>query len=372
MRLFSFSVTAFSALAISIGSLAGAQIANQHIRNATAVGEVFAEGEKITTAILEYDQEIDNARLSPSSFSVKDRKITRVYANSTADKAAKGANGRFVVVELDPSDQDAAILGGNRDRPAGMAGQGGPGGPDGPGGPGAQGGPGGPSGLAGSGGQSGAPGTSRAGTGMPGGGGGARKPVKLTLAQVAEIATIKGAKIPGNSTLFETNQAKNLIVDDFKQLDWKDPVTGKTVMYNLYFPKNYDKNKSYPMVLFMHDASVDSPDHDRTLIQGLGAIVWASPEDQAKHPSFVLAPQFNGGGGRPGGPGGPSVPGGANGAGQGGPNGGAQGGSGGHGLESEDQADLVYRLVSFVIGQYNIDTNRKSSPKCSVESHSSG
>ncbi|MGA2170574.1 MAG: PHB depolymerase family esterase [Terracidiphilus sp.] len=43
----------------------------------------------------------------------------------------------------------------------------------------------------------------------------------------------------------------------------------------------------------MHDASVNSTEHDRTLIQGLGAVVWASPEDQAKHPAFVLAPQIN-------------------------------------------------------------------------------
>jgi predicted peptidase len=58
-------------------------------------------------------------------------------------------------------------------------------------------------------------------------------------------------------------------------------------MYNLYVPMNYDKNKSYPMVLFMHDASVNSPEHDRTLIRGLGAVVWASPEDQSKHPALT-------------------------------------------------------------------------------------
>lgn len=31
----------------------------------------------------------------------------------------------------------------------------------------------------------------------------------------------------------------------------------------------------------------------RTLQQGFGAVALASPEDQAKHPSFVLAPQFS-------------------------------------------------------------------------------
>ena len=29
-----------------------------------------------------------------------------------------------------------------------------------------------------------------------------------------------------------------------------------------------------------------------TLVQGLGAVVWASPQDQAKHEAFVVAPQY--------------------------------------------------------------------------------
>jgi len=333
---------------------------NPHIKNATAFGEIFPEGEKITAAFLEYDQAIDSAKLTASSFSVKDRKIVRVYANTTASKTAKGVNGRFVVIELDPADPEAAILGGERSRPSTMSSQSGPGAP------------------AGLGGASAAAPRAGGGINMPGGGGGARKPVKLMLSQVAEIATAKGGKIAGNAASFETNLAKNLIIDDFQQLDWKDPVTGANVMYNLYLPKGYDKNKSYPMVLFMHDASVNSNDHDRTLIQGLGAIVWASPADQAKHPSIVLAPQFGGNSG-PGGPGGgPGAPGGA-----GGPGGGAPGGANGpnataqaapagpapgataagpaprtNGPINYAQADLIVRLVNYITGQYSVDKNR--------------
>jgi predicted peptidase len=340
--------------------------ANPHIKNATAIGEVFAEGEKITTAILEYDQEIDNAKLTSSAFSVKDRKITKIYANTLADKAAKGVNGRFVVLELDPLDAAAAVLTGQGDRPSGQSGQSGPGGPSGQSGQSK----GGPGGQAGPGGANNSPGAtnrpSDLGVGpMIGGGGGVRKPVKVTVTQVAEIATVRNGKIPGNPAPFETNKARNLIVDDFQQLDWKDPVTGTNVMYNLYVPKNYDKNKSYPMVLFMHDASVGSSDHDRTLIQGLGAIVWATPEDQAKHPSFVLATQFGGGRG-PGGPGGPGGQGGQRGpGGPGAAGGGAPGGPGGAGQGApsgmqgfSDNVDLVYRLVNYLTSQYNIDKNR--------------
>jgi predicted peptidase len=315
--------------------------ANPHIKNATAIGEVFAEGEKITAAILEYDQEIDNAKLAASAFLVKDRKIMKVYANTSADKAAKGGKGRFVVLELDPSDAEAAVLTGQGDRPGGQSS------PSGPGGQAGRGGANRPSDM---------------GVGpMIGGGGGVRKPVKVTVTQVAEIATAKGGKIPGNPSPFETNKARNLIIDDFLQLDWKDPVTGTNVMYNLYLPKNYNKNRSYPMVLFMHDASVNSTDHDRTLIQGLGAIVWATPEDQAKHPSFVLATQFGGGGS--GGPGGPGAQGrqgepGRQGAAGGGAPGGTREGAPGGVREFSGNVDLVYRLVNYLTSQYNIDKNR--------------
>jgi predicted peptidase len=46
------------------------------------------------------------------------------------------------------------------------------------------------------------------------------------------------------------------------------------------------------MVLFMHDLGVTNINPYTTLVQGLGATVWASPTEQAKHPAFVLAPQY--------------------------------------------------------------------------------
>ncbi|MDB5784712.1 hypothetical protein [Caballeronia mineralivorans] len=62
--------------------------------------------------------------------------------------------------------------------------------------------------------------------------------------------------------------------------------------YNLFAPKDYDASKSYPLVLFMHDAGATSDVTRTTLFQGLGAILWASPQDQATRPCFVLAPQY--------------------------------------------------------------------------------
>ena len=91
----------------------------------------------------------------------------------------------------------------------------------------------------------------------------------------------------------ENDKQKTLIVDDFLKLEFKDSKTGETLKYNLFVPKNYDKKKSYPMVLFIHDAGVISDETDITLIQGLGAVIWATPSEQAKHECFVLAPQYS-------------------------------------------------------------------------------
>lgn len=83
-------------------------------------------------------------------------------------------------------------------------------------------------------------------------------------------------------------------VPEFKQLEFKDAETGKTMKYNLFTPKNADESKKYPLVLFMADASTPGTDITRPLTQGYGALVWATAESQAKNPCYVLVPQFSG------------------------------------------------------------------------------
>lgn len=84
------------------------------------------------------------------------------------------------------------------------------------------------------------------------------------------------------------------IAPRFKTLQFHDSVTGKTMAYNLYTPKNYDPKKRYPLVLFMADASTVGKGAAAPLMQGYGGIIWATDESQAKCPSFVLVPAFTG------------------------------------------------------------------------------
>ena len=80
----------------------------------------------------------------------------------------------------------------------------------------------------------------------------------------------------------------------FKQLEYRDSLTGKTMRYNLFTPRNIDDSKKYPLVLFMADASTPGTDVTRPLVQGYGALVWATDAWQKEHPCFVLVPQYSG------------------------------------------------------------------------------
>ena len=76
------------------------------------------------------------------------------------------------------------------------------------------------------------------------------------------------------------------VVEDFRQ----HQLNG--MWYNLYIPK-LEEGKTYPLVLFIHDAGACGADPKITLSQGNGAVSFAAPVWQEKHPCFVLAPQVD-------------------------------------------------------------------------------
>ncbi|MCD7765008.1 MAG: hypothetical protein LUH53_00600 [Lachnospiraceae bacterium] len=86
----------------------------------------------------------------------------------------------------------------------------------------------------------------------------------------------------------KNDRLRNLVVDDFIQGEFEG------LSYNLFIPKDCEPGKTYPLVQFIHDAGPCGKEPKLTLTQGVGAIVWAKPEEQAKRKCFVLAPQFDG------------------------------------------------------------------------------
>ncbi len=116
-------------------------------------------------------------------------------------------------------------------------------------------------------------------------------------------------------------------VSKYQQFEYKDEETGETMQYNLFVPEGYDASQSYPLMLFIGDASTAGKEVTVPLTQGYGGVIWASAAEQAKHPSFVLVPQYKT-------------------------------------VTVNDKAETTYevemtiRLVQYLCGQWSIDTKR--------------
>ena len=92
----------------------------------------------------------------------------------------------------------------------------------------------------------------------------------------------------------ELLRLREIMAPKFQTLQFHDEITGRTMTYNLFVPKNYDAKKSYPLVLFMADASTTGKGAMSPLKQGYGGFIWAMDETQKDNPSFVLVPAFDG------------------------------------------------------------------------------
>ncbi len=67
----------------------------------------------------------------------------------------------------------------------------------------------------------------------------------------------------------------------------------QTMPYRLFVPPSYDKRKQYPLVLWLCGSAGRGTNNLNQISIGnvIGSHVWTTPENQAKHPCFVLAPQ---------------------------------------------------------------------------------
>jgi predicted peptidase len=67
----------------------------------------------------------------------------------------------------------------------------------------------------------------------------------------------------------------------------------ETLPYRLFTPQGYDKRRKYPLVLWLHGGAGLGNDNLKQISAGnkIGSHVWTFPENQTKHPCFVVAPQ---------------------------------------------------------------------------------
>ncbi|MGM9693014.1 MAG: alpha/beta hydrolase-fold protein [Alloprevotella sp.] len=257
-------IIAIMALAGTVGA-AQAQSQTEkpeHVQSATAISRVLGDGRKVETLVIEYDAPISNKSLTVGSFQVEGREVTRVYANTSPGRADKAADGKYVVIELktevdlyaQPKQPTAEDMEKKRERDR------------------MQGGPG-----------------LRAGWST---GGNDEYPGDASAVQAADIKTVGGKKYKASDTPIASTAQRCLVADDFRQEEFVSPYTGQVLPYNIYIPAGYDAAKSYPLVLFIHDAGVASGPVTHTLYQGNGATSWAEPEAQARHECIVVAPEY--------------------------------------------------------------------------------
>ncbi|MBR1859237.1 MAG: hypothetical protein IJ797_07050 [Selenomonadaceae bacterium] len=245
-----------SVLSFSIVSAASASA----IQDVEAVTEVFGDGENLSAVILTYDKAILGQSVSIEDFEVINRKIINAYVNDTPEKGKGDASaGRYIVLELEPLplvDQmpEQHSLEDRNERAA-----------------------------------KGFHGPTLGSHGNP-------QALPTFSAEVKQLGIVKATDgtIYAPSSIIKSSHTRQLLVENFTQDIYYDVQQNNAqLMYNLYIPQNYDPNKKYPLVVFMHDAGAVSPQIKTAILQGRGAVAWTTPEWQAKYPCFVLAPQYD-------------------------------------------------------------------------------
>ncbi|MEM8526218.1 MAG: prolyl oligopeptidase family serine peptidase [Bacteroidota bacterium] len=64
---------------------------------------------------------------------------------------------------------------------------------------------------------------------------------------------------------------------------------GSTLPYRILYPENYDKGKSYPLLLFLHGAGERGDDNEVQLVHG--SKLFTDTENRKKYPAIVVFPQ---------------------------------------------------------------------------------
>ena len=232
-------------LAAGLPRFVMAGTANYPIK-ATAITQVFGNGVQLIAIGLEFEQAVEKDHFSAKDFAVKGRTVERVFVSQAAD-LVEAESGKFVIVALSPADSNTSL---QEDVIA----------PDAP------------------------KQENKIKNGKPNWVAGQKMSKTIRFKEATASISVDGKSL-------ETTAVNNLIVDEFKQATFQDSEIGKTLKYNFFEPQN--QNEPLPLVLFMHDASVTSEQDRATLFQGLGAVIWADPQEQAKRPCYVLAPQYD-------------------------------------------------------------------------------
>ena len=199
------------------------------VENITAVTKVTGNGQMVAAAVLEYSEVVSGRELKADRYQVKDRNITRVYTSRTKEPGQGTSEGKYVILELDLQDQNASVK---------------------------------------------------------------RRIGKGRDAKLKVLSGEVEVRLPEEAEYRKNNETVNLTADAFRNFTFEDPRNGNRLDYLLFVPQDMEEGRTYPLILFMHDAGSCSEDLTAPLAQGNGATVWAEERAQQRHACFVLAPRY--------------------------------------------------------------------------------
>lgn len=210
----------------------------------TLITKVFPYGESGYAVVCDFGDEINGSELTKDSFKIEStingkpekRTITKVYTNDKVALSQSSKEGQYVVIELDTSDKNASTS--TFDEAKFLS---------------------------------------------------TRNNLNYTVSLEKDIKTKDGVVFKSSEEKIKNANVKIPVVDDFKKGVYKDP-SGSTMNYRLFEPTK-ESNKKYPLVLFLHGSGERGNDNYMHMVGNEGAVVWATPEQQAKNPAYVLAPQ---------------------------------------------------------------------------------
>ena len=100
----------------------------------------------------------------------------------------------------------------------------------------------------------------------------------------------------GMAASTQPDEALQAILDEVQEkyqlLSYTDPDSGITLQYQLFVPEGAEQGGSYPLIMFIPDSRAPGREASYVLTIGWGGVVWATAEEQAKHPCFVMVPVF--------------------------------------------------------------------------------
>jgi predicted peptidase len=92
----------------------------------------------------------------------------------------------------------------------------------------------------------------------------------------------------GVQGLHKKKAAPNTAFDIYQKKEYVF-AEGKTLPYRILYPENYEKNKKYPLILFLHGAGERGNDNEKQLTHG--ARLFLKDENRKNFPAIIVFPQ---------------------------------------------------------------------------------